>query len=182
MKRGCQSATTESTDAPKKSGNGRGDANARKFSWSPLAFSIGGAFAQSAFAKSTCEQRREACYSAKRYSHSRAARCDVRYDRCVRAAINLLRISTCLARHWAGDTDVAAISDRQGPGKSRYCRRQCGKSGECENCEESRQAIFTTTVTKTVVVVERPQQNKSEIFAWVQAVVVSAQAFVCGDT
>ena len=50
-----------------------------------LAFSIGGAFAQSAFAKSTCEQRREACYSAKRYSHSRAARCDVRYDRCVRA-------------------------------------------------------------------------------------------------
>ena len=49
-----------------------------------LAFLVGGAFAQSAFAKTTCEQRREVCYSAKRYSHGPAVRCDVRYGRCVR--------------------------------------------------------------------------------------------------
>ena len=51
-----------------------------------LGFLIVGAFAQGALAKSTCEQRRELCYSERRHSQNRAAKCEARYDRCIRAA------------------------------------------------------------------------------------------------
>ena len=51
-----------------------------------LGFLVVGAFAQGALAKSTCEQRREVCYSERRHSQSRAAKCEARYDRCIRAA------------------------------------------------------------------------------------------------
>jgi|SRR5262245_19923899 len=51
-----------------------------------LGFLAGGTFAQEALAKTTCEQRREVCYFERRHSQSRAARCDVNYDKCIRAA------------------------------------------------------------------------------------------------
>jgi hypothetical protein len=51
-----------------------------------LGFLTCGTFAQEALAKTSCEQRRQACYSERRHSRGRAAACDIRYDRCVRAA------------------------------------------------------------------------------------------------
>src|SRR5262245_57673929 len=50
-----------------------------------VCFFVSGVFVQGALAESTCEQRREACYSERRHSQTRAAKCEARYDRCIRA-------------------------------------------------------------------------------------------------
>ena len=89
--------------------------------------------------KALCEQRREATTRKDGIFQSRAARCEARYDRCIRAASidfgyapvsPVIGLGTPMLQPYP--TGKAQVN----PG---ITAANAAKAGECENCEESPQ-------------------------------------------